>query len=65
MLPLKDDFKPGQALNELSAEWLNTVAAFINTLQCSGTVVMERPVNPSKENPVKIIGYTANQSPPQ
>lgn len=63
MLPLKDDFKPGEPLSHITADWLNTVAAFINSLQVAGTLAMERPAMPSKDNPVRIIGYTANQTP--
>jgi len=65
MLPLKDDFKAGEPLNQVTADWLNTVAAFINTFQVSGTLVMERPAMPTKDNPVRVIGYTALQSPAQ
>ena len=63
-IPLKDDFKPNVPIaSQLTAEWCNTVAAFINYLEGAGTIIIQKPAKPSRATPVRIIGGTAASSP--
>ena len=56
--PLKNDFKPGIPIaNQLTADWCNTVANFLNNLRGDGTVRVSIPPQISNTSPVTIMGY--------
>lgn len=63
-LPLKSDFKPGiPIVNQLTADWCNTVADFLNHLEGAGATRVEKPTRPSRVTPVRIVTTAAAQSP--
>lgn len=63
-LPLKSDFKPNLPIAaQLTADWCNTVAEYLNNLTGTGLTRVDKPTKPSRVTPVKIITTSAAQSP--
>jgi hypothetical protein len=56
--PLKDDFRPGEPLSQVSSDWLNTVARILNYLSGDGVRIEKTPV-PSPASPWLIYADTA------
>lgn len=54
-LPLKANFKPGLPIAaQLTADWCNTVAEYLNNLQGAGLTTVVKPTKPSRVTPVVI-----------
>jgi hypothetical protein len=55
VMKVKDDFKQGDRITEISAGWFNAVAAFVNNLVGVNNIAVKRPHGPVTESsPVEI-----------
>lgn len=51
---VKDDFRAGDPITAVGAEWFNSVAAFLNNLVGVDNVTVTKPATPSPSAPVTI-----------
>ena len=51
---VKDDFRAGDPISSVGAEWFNSVAAFLNNPAGVGDVTVTKPATPSPSAPVTV-----------